>query len=221
MEKILIVPSILAADFACLGAEIDKVISSGIKMIHFDMMDNHYVPSLGVGPIVLKSLRSSGIDIFIDVHLMAKPVDCLILDCVSAGANSISIHPETTNHIDRSLELIKENGCKVGLVFNPTTPLYYLEYVINKLDLILLMSVNPGFAGQSFLPFVLNKVSQVRNLIEKSGCNIRLAVDGGINTNNISLIARAGADMFIVGTAIFSKFDYQQAINDLYCKLQN
>ncbi|QOI10904.1 ribulose-phosphate 3-epimerase [Blochmannia endosymbiont of Colobopsis nipponica] len=219
MKNFLIVPSILSANFACLGEDISKVISAGIKMIHFDVMDNHYVPNLSVGPLVLKALRDYGVTISIDVHLMARPVDRLILDCVYAGASSISFHPESTDHIDRSLELIKENGCKAGLVFNPGTALGCLEYIINKLDFILLMSVNPGFSGQSFIPIVLNKICQVSNLIKNSGFNIRLAVDGGINIRNISVIAEAGADTFIIGSTIFTASNYRQVINDLYCEI--
>lgn len=212
-QRLLIVPSILSANFAKLGEDLANVISAGADILHFDVMDNHYVPNLSLGPMVLKSLRNYGIDIPVDVHLMAKPVDRLILDFVAAGATYISFHPETTEHVDRSLELIKNRGCKAGLVFNPATTLNYLEYVIDKLDFIVLMSVNPGFSGQSFIPIMLNKIRQTRRLINKINRNIDLAVDGGINIKNINSILQAGANMFVIGSAIFQSQNYYETIN--------
>ncbi len=206
-------PSILSANFASLGEETARVISAGANIVHFDVMDNHYVPNLTMGPIVLKALRRYGITVPIDVHLMAKPVDRLILDFSDAGASYITFHPEASDHIDRSLQLIKDNGCKAGLVFNPATSLNYLEYVMNKLDVILLMSVNPCFSGQSFLSSTFEKLRQARQIIDRSGRNIRLAVDGGIKIDNIAAVASAGADMFVIGSAIFSQPDYRIVIN--------
>lgn len=212
MKRLLIVPSILSANFAKLGEDVSNVISAGVDILHFDVMDNHYVPNLSMGPMVLKSLLNYGIDIPIDVHLMASPIDRLILDFVAVGVAYISFHPETTNHVDRSLELIKNCGCKAGLVFNPSTTLNYLEYVIDKLDFIVLMSVNPGFGGQSFIPIILKKISQVRKIINSVNRDIDLAVDGGINLENIHLIFQAGANMFIIGSAIFQSKNYLKVV---------
>ncbi len=199
----LIAPSILSADFARLGEEVDNVIKSGADVVHFDVMDNHYVPNLTIGPLVCDALRKYGITADIDVHLMVKPVDRIIPDFAEAGATYISFHPEASEHVDRTLQMIRELGCKAGLVFNPATPLDILEYVMDKVDLILLMSVNPGFGGQSFIPSTLKKLKQVRKLIDDSGFDIRLEVDGGVKDNNIREIKEAGADMFVAGSAIF------------------
>ena len=199
----LIAPSILSADFARLGEEVDNVIKSGADVVHFDVMDNHYVPNLTIGPLVCDALRKYGITADIDVHLMVKPVDRIIPDFAEAGATYISFHPEASEHVDRTLQMIRELGCKAGLVFNPATPLDILEYVMDKVDLILLMSVNPGFGGQSFIPSTLTKLKQVRKLIDDSGFDIRLEVDGGVKDNNIREIKEAGADMFVAGSAIF------------------
>ncbi|VAX09253.1 Ribulose-phosphate 3-epimerase [hydrothermal vent metagenome] len=203
MADFLIAPSILSADFARLGEEVDKVLKSGADVVHFDVMDNHYVPNLTIGPLVCEALRKHGVTADIDVHLMVKPVDRIIPDFAKAGATYITFHPEASEHIDRSLQLIKEEGCKCGLVFNPATPLDILEYVMDKVDLILLMSVNPGFGGQSFIPSTLDKLRQARKLIDASGRDIRLEIDGGVKVNNIREIAEAGADMFVAGSAIF------------------
>ncbi len=207
MADNLIAPSILSADFARLGPECVDVLNAGTDVIHFDVMDNHYVPNLTIGPLVCDALRKHGIDAPIDVHLMVKPVDRIIPDFAKAGATYISFHPEASEHIDRSLQLIRDEGCKAGLVFNPATPLDYLDYVMDKLDLILLMSVNPGFGGQSFIPSTLDKLRQVRKLIDASGRDIRLEVDGGVKANNIREIKEAGADMFVAGSAIFGAGD--------------
>lgn len=220
MKKFLIAPSILSADFARLGEDTARVISAGADVIHFDVMDNHYVPNLTMGPMVLKALRSYGINSPIDVHFMVKPVDQLILDFAVAGANYITFHPEASEHIDRSLQLIKEHGCKAGLVFNPATPLSCIEYVLDKLDVILLMSVNPGFGSQSFLPKTLNKIHKARQLIDSSGRDIRLAVDGGIKVNNIGTIAAAGANMFVSGSAIFNQPNYRAVIDAMRHELE-
>ena len=198
-----IAPSILSADFARLGEEVDNVLRSGADVVHFDVMDNHYVPNLTIGPLVCEALRKHGVTAEIDVHLMVKPVDRIIPDFAEAGASYITFHPEASEHIDRSLQLIRECGCKSGLVFNPATPLDSLEYVMDKIDLIMLMSVNPGFGGQSFIPATLTKLKQVRKLIDDSGFDIRLEVDGGVKDNNIRAIKEAGADMFVAGSAIF------------------
>ncbi|MGL9769801.1 MAG: ribulose-phosphate 3-epimerase [Sodalis sp. (in: enterobacteria)] len=214
MKNFLIAPSILSADFARLGEDTARVLAAGADVVHFDVMDNHYVPNLTMGPMVLKALRNYGITAPIDVHLMVNPVDRLISDFATAGASYIIFHPETSQHLDRSLQLIKENGCKAGLVFNPATPLNYLEYVLDKLDVILLMSVNPGFSGQFFLPSTLDKLRQAQQILDRTGRNnIRLEVDGGIKIENIGAIAAAGADMFVVGSAIFSQLDYQTVID--------
>ena len=203
-----IAPSILAADFARLGEEVDNVLAAGADIVHFDVMDNHYVPNLTIGPLVCEALRKHGVTAPIDVHLMVSPVDRLIADFAAAGASYITFHPEASDHIDRSLELVRGSGCKSGLVFNPATPLHYLDYVMDKVDMILLMSVNPGFGGQSFIPSTLDKVVQVRERIQASGRDIRLEVDGGIKIDNIAAIKAA----FVAGSAIFNSEDYAAAI---------
>lgn len=212
MADYLIAPSILSADFACLGQEVDSVLSAGADVVHFDVMDNHYVPNLTIGPMVCKALRNHGVTAPIDVHLMVQPVDRMIEDFAAAGASIITFHPEASAHIDRSLQLIKAAGCKAGLVFNPSTPLHYLDYVLDKIDVVLLMSVNPGFGGQSFIPATLTKLQQARKIIDNSGYDIRLEVDGGIKVDNIAEVARAGADMFVAGSAIFNQPDYAEVI---------
>ncbi|MBS0056675.1 ribulose-phosphate 3-epimerase [Yersinia sp. Marseille-Q3913] len=219
MKKFLIAPSILSADFARLGEDTARVLAAGADVVHFDVMDNHYVPNLTIGPMVCQSLRDYGITAPIDVHLMVKPVDRIVPDFAKAGATYISFHPEASEHVDRTLQLIKESGCKAGLVFNPATPLSYLDYVMDKLDVILLMSVNPGFGGQSFIPETLNKLRQVRKLIDDSGYDIRLEVDGGVKVDNIRQIAAAGADMFVAGSAIFSQPDYAAVIDAMRSEL--
>lgn len=215
MKDFLIAPSILSADFARLGEEVDNVLAAGADVVHFDVMDNHYVPNLTIGPMVCKALRNHGVTAPIDVHLMVKPVDRMITDFAEAGASIITFHPEASEHIDRSLQLIKSLGCKAGLVFNPATPLHYLDYVMDKLDVILLMSVNPGFGGQSFIPSTLDKLREVRQRIDASGLDIRLEVDGGVKTSNIREIAEAGADMFVAGSAIFNADDYPTVIKEM------
>lgn len=213
MPKIL--PSILSADFARLGEEVDAVVAAGADMIHFDVMDNHYVPNLTVGPMVCEALRRYGITVPIDVHLMVDPVDDLIERFAEAGANVVSFHPEASRHIDRSVQLAKDRGLEVGLVLNPATPLMLIEPVLHKLDMILLMSVNPGFGGQPFLPYVLDKIRQARELVVSRGLNTRIQVDGGIKLNNINEVARAGADSFVVGSAIFAESHYGEIIASL------
>lgn len=215
MKDFLIAPSILSADFARLGEEVENVLAAGADVVHFDVMDNHYVPNLTIGPMVCSALRDYGIEAPIDVHLMVKPVDTMIEMFAKAGASIITFHPEASEHIDRSLQLIKSHGCQAGLVFNPATPLHCLEYVMDKLDVILLMSVNPGFGGQSFIPSTLDKLRQVRQMIEQHGGDIRLEVDGGVNVDNIAQIAAAGADMFVAGSAIFNQPDYAQVITKM------
>ncbi|AKH87826.1 ribulose-phosphate 3-epimerase [Edwardsiella tarda] len=212
MNPYLIAPSILSADFARLGEDTAKVLAAGADVVHFDVMDNHYVPNLTIGPMVCKALRDYGISAPIDVHLMVKPVDRIIPDFAEAGASIITFHPEASEHIDRTLQLIRSCGCKAGLVLNPATPLSCLDYVMDRLDTILLMSVNPGFGGQSFIPATLDKLRQVRERIDASGLDIRLEVDGGVKVDNIGAIAAAGADMFVAGSAIFSQPDYAQVI---------
>lgn len=219
MKDFLIAPSILSADFARLGEEVDNVLAAGADVVHFDVMDNHYVPNLTIGPMVCKALRKHGVSAPIDVHLMVKPVDRMIADFAEAGASIITFHPEASEHIDRSLQLIKSFDCKAGLVFNPATPLHYLDYVMDKLDVILLMSVNPGFGGQSFIPGTLDKLREVRQRIDASGLDIRLEVDGGVKTSNIREIAEAGADMFVAGSAIFNADDYPTVIKEMRAEL--
>jgi ribulose-phosphate 3-epimerase len=205
MATDLIAPSILSADFARLGEEVDNVLAAGADIVHFDVMDNHYVPNLTIGPLVCEALRKHGIKAPIDVHLMVKPVDRIVPDFAAAGATYITFHPEASEHIDRTLQLIHNEGCKAGLVFNPATPLSYLDYVLDKVDMILLMSVNPGFGGQSFIPSAMEKLRQVRKLIDESGLDIRLEIDGGVKADNIAEIKAAGADTFVSGSGIFSK----------------
>ncbi|AMA64880.1 Ribulose-phosphate 3-epimerase [Candidatus Arsenophonus lipoptenae] len=219
MKKFLIAPSILSANFACLGDEIEKVIQAGADIIHLDIMDNHYVPNLSFGPIICKSLRNYGINIPIDVHLMAKPVDRLIPNFAKAGATYITFHVEASEHIDYTVQLIKEYGCKAGLAFNPTTSLHYLDYIIDKLDIILIMSVNPGFGGQTFIPQTIKKLQKVSKVIKDNNYNILLEVDGGININNIINVVNAGANTFVIGSAIFNTKDYKSVINAIRKKL--
>ena len=203
MSDNLIAPSILSADFARLGEEVDNVLAAGADIVHFDVMDNHYVPNLTIGPLVCEALRKHGVTAPIDVHLMVKPVDRIIPDFAAAGASYITFHPEASEHIDRTLQLIKNEGCKSGLVFNPATPLDYLTYVLDKVDMVLLMSVNPGFGGQSFIPATLDKLREARKIIDESGYDIRLEIDGGVKVDNIREIKEAGADTFVAGSAIF------------------
>ena len=218
-QKNFIAPSILAADFAKLGEEVDNVLVAGADIVHFDVMDNHYVPNLTIGPLVCEALRSHGVTAPIDVHLMVKPVDRIIPDFAKAGASYITFHPEASEHIDRTIGLIKENGCKAGLVFNPATSLHYLEHVIDQLDMILLMSVNPGFGGQSFIASSLEKLRIVRKLIDEKGLSTRLEVDGGVKVDNIQEIAAAGADTFVAGSAIFNTENYKLTIDKMRKKL--
>ena len=214
-----IAPSILSADFAKLGEEVDNVLVAGADIVHFDVMDNHYVPNLTIGPLVCEALRSHGVTAPIDVHLMVKPVDRIIPDFASAGASYITFHPEASDHVDRTIGLIKESGCKAGLVFNPATPLHYLEHTIEKLDMVLLMSVNPGFGGQSFIPHTLEKLKAVRKLIDSHGLATRLEIDGGVKIDNIKEIASAGADTFVAGSAIFNTENYKATIDKMRSEL--
>ena len=214
-----IAPSILSADFSKLGTEVDSVLSAGADIIHFDVMDNHYVPNLTIGPLVCEALRKNGVNAPIDVHLMVSPVDRIIPDFAKAGASYITFHPEASAHIDRTISLIKDSGCKAGLVFNPATPLSYLDYVLDKIDMILLMSVNPGFGGQSFIPSTLGKLKQVRKIIDNCNSAIRLEIDGGVKVDNIHEIAAAGADTFVTGSAIFNTKDYAKTISQMRSEL--
>jgi ribulose-phosphate 3-epimerase len=216
-----IAPSILSADFARLGEEVRNVLEAGADIVHFDVMDNHYVPNLTIGPLVCEALRKHGITAPIDVHLMVKPVDRIVPDFAKAGATYITFHPEASEHVDRTIGLIREVGCKPGLVFNPATPLSYLDYVLDKLDMVLLMSVNPGFGGQSFIPSALPKLRQVREMIDRSGREIRLEVDGGVKVDNIEAIAAAGADTFVAGSAIFGAKDYRATVAAMKEKIAN
>jgi ribulose-phosphate 3-epimerase len=215
MSDFLIAPSILSADFARLGEEVDNVLAAGADWVHFDVMDNHYVPNLTIGPMVCKALRNHGVTAPIDVHLMVSPVDRLIGDFIEAGASMITFHPEGSEHIDRSLQIIKSAGLKAGLVFNPATPLHYLDYVMDRIDMILIMSVNPGFGGQSFIPSALDKLKEARQRIDASGRDIRLEIDGGVKVSNIREIAEAGADTFVAGSAIFNADDYAAEISKM------
>ena len=219
MNKNWIAPSILSANFAKLGEEVDNVLKAGADVVHFDVMDNHFVPNLTIGPLVCEALRKHGVTAPIDVHLMVEPVDRLIPDFAKAGASIITFHPEASVHIDRTLQLIKDCGCQAGLVFNPGTSLHYLDYVMDKLDIILLMSVNPGFGGQSFIPSALDKLKLVRKRIDDSGRAIRLEIDGGVKTDNIRAIKAAGADTFVAGSAIFSQPDYKKVIDEMRAEL--
>ncbi len=215
-QKPWIAPSILSADFARLGEEVNAVLKAGAESVHFDVMDNHYVPNLTIGPLVCEALRKYGVMAPLDVHLMVTPVDRIVPDFAAAGATYIQFHPEATEHIDRTIELIRENGCKPGLVFNPATPLDYLDYTLEKIDVVLIMSVNPGFGGQKFIPSALRKIAEVRRRIDESGRDVRLEVDGGVKIDNIQAIAEAGADTFVAGSAIFGSKDYAATIRQMH-----
>lgn len=215
MVHTVIAPSILSADFARLGSDVEKVLSAGADWVHFDVMDNHYVPNLTVGPMVCQALRNFGIKAPIDVHLMVEPVDRIIPDFASAGANLITFHPEATKHVDRTIDLVLEHGCQVGVALNPATPVSILDHIIHKIDLILVMTVNPGFGGQSFIVEMLDKITAVRRIIDSQNKMVHLQVDGGVKVNNIAQIARAGADVFVAGSAIFNSDDYKKTINQM------
>lgn len=221
MTDYIIAPSILSADFAKLGEEVDNVLAAGADWVHFDVMDNHFVPNLTIGPLVCEALRNHGVTAPIDVHLMVEPVDRLIPDFAKAGATMITFHPESSKHVDRTIQLIKAEGCQAGLVLNPSTPLSVLDWVIDQLDMILLMSVNPGFGGQSFIPHVKDKIAATRKLIDERGLDIRLEVDGGVKVNNIGELAALGADAFVAGSAIFNEDDYVKVIADMRAQIAN
>ena len=220
MQTPWIAPSILSANFARLGEEVDAVLKAGADIVHFDVMDNHYVPNLTIGPLVCEALRKHGVQAPIDVHLMVSPVDRIVPDFAAAGATFISFHPQATEHIDRTIELIREHDCKPGLVFNPATPLDYLDYTLEKLDMVLIMSVNPGFGGQKFIPSALRKLAEARRRIDASGRAVRLEIDGGVKVDNIKAIAQAGADTFVAGSAIFGSKDYAQTIRDMHREIK-
>jgi ribulose-phosphate 3-epimerase len=219
MRDYQIAPSILSANFARLGEEVDRVLAAGADIVHFDVMDNHYVPNLTIGPLVCRALRDYGVTAPIDVHLMVKPVDRIIPEFAATGASYVTFHPEASEHVDRSLQLIRDSGCKSGLVFNPATPLDHLKYVLDKVDMVLLMSVNPGFGGQSFIPSTLGKLKEARAMIDASGLPIRLEVDGGIKVDNIRAVAEAGADTFVAGSAIFGRPDYGEVVRAMRAEL--
>ena len=219
MSKAIIAPSILSANFAKLGEEVDAVLKAGADWVHFDVMDNHYVPNLTIGPMICEALRKHGVTAPIDVHLMVKPVDRIVPDFAKAGATLISFHPEASEHVHRTVQLIKSTGCQAGLVLNPATPIDVLDYVLEELDLVLLMSVNPGFGGQSFIPSALTKLKQVRQMIDRTGKNIRLEIDGGVKVDNIAEIAAAGADTFVAGSAIFNAPNYEQVIGQMRAEI--
>ena len=219
MTENWIAPSILSADFAKLGEEVDNVLAAGADVVHFDVMDNHFVPNLTIGPLVCEALRNHGVTAPIDVHLMVEPVDRIIPDFAKAGASMITFHPEGSTHIDRSLQMVRDAGCKSGLVFNPATPLSFLDYVMDKVDIILLMSVNPGFGGQSFIPGTMDKLREARKRIDDSGFDIRLEIDGGVKVDNIREIKAAGADMFVAGSAIFNQPDYKKVIDEMRAEM--
>jgi ribulose-phosphate 3-epimerase len=221
MPDLWIAPSILSADFACLGDEVDAVLEAGADLIHFDVMDNHYVPNLTVGPVVCEALRRHGVKAPIDVHLMVRPVDRIVPDFAAAGATYITFHPEASEHVDRTISLIREHGCCPGLVFNPATPLDYLDYTLELIDMVLIMSVNPGFAGQQFIPTSLRKLSDARARIAASGREVRLEIDGGIKVSNIRAAAQAGADTFVAGSAIFGSPDYPQTIREMRAQIDD